>query len=56
MEEEYRDFIKGNELLTVPEALNAVTTWTISLLTSDVKTRKLIGVSGEAVEEALKSL
>lgn len=56
MKDEYRDYIKGNELLTIVEVLNAVTTRTISLLTSDVKTRKLIGVSREAVEEALKYL
>lgn len=45
MKEDYRDFIQGNELLTIPEALNAVTRRTISLLTSDIKTRKFVGVS-----------
>lgn len=56
MREEYRDFINGNKLLTILEALNAVTTMTISLLTTDVKTCKLVGVSREAIEEAFKSL
>lgn len=56
MREEYRDFIKGNKLLTILEALNVVTTMTISLLTTDVKTCKLVGISREAIEEAFKSL
>lgn len=56
MQEEYHDFINDNELLTVPEALDAETTRAISLLTLDVKTRKLVSVSREVVEEALKCL
>lgn len=40
----------------MPAALVAVTTRTISLLTTDVKTKKLIGVSMEILEETLKSL
>lgn len=54
MKEEYHEYIKRNELLTIWEALNLVTTRTISFLMVDVKTRKLIGVSREAIEEALK--
>lgn len=56
MKDEYRDYIMGKQLLMIAEGLNAVTTRTISLLTSDVKTRKLIGVSRENIEEALKYL
>lgn len=47
---------RENEFLNIPEALDAVSTRTISLLTSDMKTRKLIGVSRESMEEALKAL
>lgn len=54
--EVYKDYISGNELLTIPSVLEAVLTRTISLLTMDVKTRKLTGVSREIMEEALKNL
>lgn len=54
--EKYEEFIKGNEFITTPEALDAVNTRTISLLTHDVKSRKSIGVSRETMKEALKSL
>lgn len=40
----------------IPEALKAVNRRTISLLTTDVKSRKLIGVIRETREEALKCL
>lgn len=53
---EYRECIKDNELFTIPEALNAIASNTIFHLTSDIKTRKLIGVSREAIEETLKCL
>lgn len=52
----YEKYIKGNEFVTIPEALYAINTRTISLLTTDIKSRKLIGVSREAMEEAAKSL
>lgn len=45
MHSQYQQYISGNELLTIPAALDAVTTRTISLLATDVKTRKLVGVS-----------
>lgn len=51
---EYKDCINGKELLTIPEALNTVTSRTISLLPTDIKTRKLIGVIRVVMEEALK--
>lgn len=56
MKEEYHKFIKGYELLTTLEALNAVTTSTFSLQTLDVKTCKLVSIIKEAIEEALKCL
>lgn len=39
----------------MPSALEIITKRTISLLTSDVKTRKLVGVSREGMEEVLNS-
>lgn len=55
IQHEYEDSMKGNKFLNIPEALNVVMTRTISLLTMDVKTYELIGVSREVIEEALKS-
>lgn len=40
----------------IPEALDAVNSRIITLLTSNVKSLKLIGVSRETVEETLKKL
>lgn len=50
------DSFKVNEFLTIPEALEAVNIRILSLLTSDVKTRKLIEVNRENMEDALKTL
>lgn len=41
MQEQYQQYISGNELLT----FDAVSTRTISLLTTVTNTRKLIGVN-----------
>lgn len=43
----YWGYISGNELFSIQLALKAVATRTISLLTTDAKTRKLICVSRE---------
>lgn len=45
----YEHYVNGNEFLTIPKALDDVATRTISLLTTDKKTRKLM-------DETLKSL
>lgn len=52
--EKCQDYISGNALLTIHSVLEATSRRTISLLTSDVNTRKLLGVSREAMEEVLK--
>lgn len=44
-----------NEVFTIPKAIDAVKTRTISVLTTDVGTRRLIGVSRGTMEEVLKS-
>lgn len=55
LKDKYEKFINGNEFFTIPKALNAVNIHTISLLTANVKSQKLIGVSRETMEEVLKS-
>lgn len=55
LKEKYESYIKGNEFLTISEAVDAVKTRTIFLLAIDVRTQRLIGVSKETLEEALKS-
>lgn len=52
----YEKYLHGNEFLTIPEVLEAVNAEVISLLTTDVKSRQLIGVSRENMKEVLKSL
>lgn len=51
--EEYGDFISGD--IIVLSVVDSIKTKTIPLLTFDVKSRKLIGISREGMEEALKS-
>lgn len=51
LRKKYEEFTKGNEILTIKEAFD-----TINIKTADIKSRNLIGVSRETMEEALKSL
>lgn len=55
LREKYAPYTKSNKFLAIPEALDAVTTQTISL-TMNVVTRCLIGVGRETMKEALQSL
>lgn len=50
----YQNFISGNELLTIHSASEAITKRTIFLLTFDLKTRKLVGVSRGGMKEVVK--
>lgn len=43
-------------MLPVPSLLDSINTKSIALLATDVKTRKLIGVDKEIIEEAINSL
>lgn len=56
LKEHYEKIISENEILSVPSLLQSVNTKTISLLTIDVKSRKLIGVNREIMKATLKSL
>lgn len=48
--------MRGNGFLTIPEALDAVNTRTILLLTTVVKTLKLILVNRETMDPKIKRL
>lgn len=48
--------MRENEFLTIPDVLSTVNTRTISLLTTNVKSRKLSGISRKTTKEDLKSL
>lgn len=52
--EKYEKYVKGIEFFTIPEALDAVNGRIISLLTFDVKSRKLIVISREMMELSFK--
>lgn len=52
--QKYEKYLQGNEFLTIPEALEAVNTKVISMLSTDIKSRRHRG--SESMEETLKSL
>lgn len=54
LKDKYGNFIDENELLPVPALMKMVNTRSISLLTTDIKTHRLIGSNREIMEEALK--
>lgn len=54
--EKIEETFEGNKFLTIPEALEAANTRKVLLQTTDVKSRKLIWVSKETMEEPLKTL
>lgn len=56
LQSKYNEYLRSDEFLTITEALDAVNSKTISLLTTDVRTRRLIFVSRETMEEDQKNL
>lgn len=52
LKDEYKEFISNNELFPVPSAIKAVAARTIFLLMVNIKPRKFMAVSKEAMEEA----
>lgn len=56
LKNQFGSFINGNEILPAPSLIETVNARKISLLTTDVKTRKLIAVKREVMKEALKNL
>lgn len=51
----YEDYVRLIEFLTIPGAMDAMNMITISLLTTDEKTQKLIGVRRETIKAVLKN-
>lgn len=56
LRDEYKAFISGHKPLLMHSVMEEVAARTISLLTADVKLRKFMAVSREAIEEGLKPL
>lgn len=54
--EKYSPYTNGNKFLTILQALESVTTRNISLLTTNVSTWQLVGISRDTMKEVLKSL
>ena len=52
--EKYAKYFKGNEILPIPELVEKLTPMILSLVVSDLKTKKLVGLKRETFEELLK--
>ena len=52
--EKYAKYFKGNEILPIPELVEKLTPRILSLVVSDLKTKKLVGLKRETFEELLK--
>lgn len=52
----YEKYIKGNKFLTIPNTWDTINTRIIFMLTTDIKSWKLIGVSRKTMEETSKNL
>ena len=50
----YAQYFVGNEILPIPEIVEALEPRILSLVVSDIKTRRLVGLKKEAFEELLK--
>ena len=50
----YAQYFVGNEILPIPEIVEALEPRILSLVVSDLKTRRLVGLKKEAFEELLK--
>ena len=52
--EKYAQYFKGNEILPIPELVQQLEPRILSLVISDIKTKKLVGVKKETFEELLR--
>ena len=50
----YADYFKGNEILPIPEILQKVEPTIVSLVVTDLKTRRLVGFKKEGFEDLLR--
>ena len=53
--EKYAQYFQGNQILPIPELVEAVQPKTLSLIIIDIKTRRLAGLKKEKFEELLKA-
>ena len=52
--EKYAKYFKGNEILPIPELVEKLTPRILSLVISDLKTKRLVGLKKETFEELLR--
>ena len=52
--EKYAKYFKGNEILPIPELVGKLTPRILSLVVSDLKTKRLVGLKKETFEELLR--
>ena len=52
--EKYAKYFKGNEILPIPELVEKLTPRILSLVVSDLKTKRLVGLKKETFEELLR--
>ena len=50
----YAKYFKGNEILPIPEIVEKITPRGLSLVVSDLKTKRLVGLNKETFEELLR--
>ena len=50
----YADYFKGNEILPIPEILQKLEPRIVSLVVTDLKTRRLVGLKKEGFEDLLR--
>ena len=53
--QKYSKYFKENEILPIPDLVEAVEPKTLSFVVTDLKTRRLAGLKKEIFEEALKT-
>ena len=50
----YAKYFKGNEILPIPEIAEKITPRVLSLVVSDLKTKRLVGLNKDSFEELLR--
>ena len=53
--EKYAQYFQGNQILPIPELVEAVQPKTLSLIITDIKTRRLAGIKKDKFDELLKA-
>ena len=50
----YAKYFKGNEILPIPEIMKQLEPRILSLIISDIKTKRLVGLKKETFEDLLR--